>query len=51
MFDRDSPATWAERAYADLRHRVRMPRGGHLPATEEPDLPAGDLRAFFRPLR
>jgi len=28
-----------------------MPRGGHFAALEEPELLAGDLRAFFRPLR
>jgi pimeloyl-ACP methyl ester carboxylesterase len=51
LFDHDSPRSWARRAYADLRHYVRMPRGGHFPATEEPDLLAEDLRTFFRPLR
>jgi hypothetical protein len=28
-----------------------MPRGGHFPAMEEPELLVEDLRAFFRPLR
>jgi pimeloyl-ACP methyl ester carboxylesterase len=51
LFDHDSPPSWSRRAYADLRHRVRMPRGGHFPATEEPDLLVEDLRTFFRPLR
>jgi len=51
MFDHDSPPTWSGRAYTDLRHRIRMPRGGHFPASEEPDLLAADLRSFFRPLR
>ena len=51
MFDHDSPPTWSGRAYTDLRHRIRMPRGGHVPASEEPDLLAADLRSFFRPLR
>jgi pimeloyl-ACP methyl ester carboxylesterase len=33
-------------------HRwTEMPRGGHFPALEEPDLLVDDLRAFFRPLR
>lgn len=26
-------------------------RGGHFPAMEEPDLLAGDIRAFFRKVR
>jgi len=28
-----------------------LPRGGHFAALEEPELLAGELRAFFRPLR
>jgi hypothetical protein len=28
-----------------------MPRGGHFPAAEEPELLAEDIRRFFRPLR
>lgn len=28
-----------------------MPRGGHFPALEEPELLAEELRAFFRPFR
>jgi pimeloyl-ACP methyl ester carboxylesterase len=51
QFDNDAPLPWIGRAYADLRHYVRMPRGGHFPAMEEPELLVGDLRAFFRPLR
>jgi pimeloyl-ACP methyl ester carboxylesterase len=51
QFDNDAPLPWISRAYADLRHHVRMPRGGHFPAVEEPDLLVADLRAFFRPLR
>jgi pimeloyl-ACP methyl ester carboxylesterase len=34
-----------------LRRWTVMPRGGHFPALEEPDLLVDDLRAFFRPLR
>ncbi len=45
------PREWAERSYADLRRFSRMPRGGHFPAMEEPELLAQDIRAFFRPLR
>lgn len=28
-----------------------MPRGGHFPAPEEPELLAADIREFFRPLQ
>ncbi len=34
-----------------LHRWTEMPRGGHFPALEEPDLLVEDLRAFFRPLR
>lgn len=34
-----------------LQRWTVMPRGGHFPALEEPDLLVEDLRAFFRPLR
>ena len=51
LFGTDVPRSWADRAYADLRHWVRAPRGGHFPAMEVPDLLAEDLRTFFRPLR
>ena len=55
LFPADPPASmpreWAERVYADLRRFTLMPRGGHFPAMEEPELLAEDLREFFRPLR
>jgi pimeloyl-ACP methyl ester carboxylesterase len=55
LFPADPPASmpreWAERVYSDLRRFGRMPRGGHFPAMEEPELLANDLREFFRPLR
>jgi pimeloyl-ACP methyl ester carboxylesterase len=44
------PREWAERAY-NVQRWTRMPRGGHFPALEEPELLAQDIRAFFRPLR
>ena len=44
------PREWAERSYNVLRFE-EMPRGGHFAALEEPELLAGEIRAFFRPLR
>jgi pimeloyl-ACP methyl ester carboxylesterase len=44
------PRAWAERTYNVTRY-TRMARGGHFPAHEEPELLAGDLTEFFRPLR
>jgi pimeloyl-ACP methyl ester carboxylesterase len=44
------PRSLAERQYQVARWSV-LPRGGHFLPTEEPELYAEDLRAFFRPLR
>jgi pimeloyl-ACP methyl ester carboxylesterase len=45
------PREWAERSYSDLRRFTRMPRGGHVPAMEEPEFLTEDIRSFLRPLR
>ena len=44
------PRDLAERYYQVARWR-ELPRGGHFPAIEEPELLAEEIRAFFRPLR
>lgn len=44
------PREWVERGY-NVRRWTTMPRGGHFAAAEEPELLAGDIRAFFRDLR
>ena len=44
-----APREWAERLY-DVRRFTPMPRGGHFPATEEPQLLASDIAAFFAEL-
>jgi microsomal epoxide hydrolase len=44
------PRKWAERFF-NVKRWTEMPRGGHFAAMEEPELLAGDIRAFFRPLR
>jgi pimeloyl-ACP methyl ester carboxylesterase len=44
------PREWGERAYRIARW-TEMPRGGHFPAHEEPELLAEDIREFFGPLR
>ncbi len=44
------PRTLIERAFA-LQRYTTMPRGGHFAALEEPELLAGEIAAFFRPLR
>ncbi len=44
------PRSWVERT-CNVQHWTEMPRGGHFPAAEEPELLAEDVRAFFRRLR
>jgi pimeloyl-ACP methyl ester carboxylesterase len=44
------PREWAERCY-NVKRWTDMPRGGHFPALEEPELLVEDLRAFFREFR
>jgi pimeloyl-ACP methyl ester carboxylesterase len=44
------PRAWVERGY-DVWRWQEMPRGGHFAAWEEPDLLAGEIRAFFRRVR
>lgn len=44
------PREWAERLY-DVRRWTPMPRGGHFAPTEEPELLARDIVAFFGGLR
>jgi pimeloyl-ACP methyl ester carboxylesterase len=43
------PRRWVERRYHLVRY-TPMPRGGHFPAYEEPELLAGDVTAFFQQL-
>ena len=44
------PRALVERVY-NVVSWTQMPKGGHFPALEEPELLAEDLRTFFRPLR
>lgn len=39
------PRSWAERNYNVVRY-MRMPRGGHFAALEQPELLAADIRGF-----
>lgn len=45
------PRSLAERSFADIRRWAVMPKGGHFAAMEQPDLLAGEIREFLRPLR
>lgn len=44
------PRSWVERRYNVTRWAV-MPRGGHFPAMEQPELFVADVREFFRTVR
>jgi pimeloyl-ACP methyl ester carboxylesterase len=44
------PRSWIENQY-NVVHWAEMPRGGHFPAMEQPDLFVGDLRTFFQQVR
>jgi len=44
------PRKWVEACF-NVTHWSVMPKGGHFPALEEPDLFVKDIRTFFRDLR
>ena len=46
-----TPRSWAEKAYPNLIHYNRLPKGGHFAAWEQPQLLAQEIRAGFRSLR
>lgn len=53
MFPKDfipQPREWTERQY-NVKRWTSMPRGGHFPEWEEPEMLAEDIRSFFRSLR
>jgi pimeloyl-ACP methyl ester carboxylesterase len=45
------PRSWAEKAYKNLIHYNRLPKGGHFAAWEQPELLTNELRSAFRSLR
>jgi pimeloyl-ACP methyl ester carboxylesterase len=47
----EAPRSWCEQAYPRLVHYNRLPKGGHFPAWEQPELYARDVRAGLRTLR
>jgi len=46
-----APRTWAEKAYPNLIHYHRLPKGGHFAAWEQPEAFSDEIRATFRSLR
>ncbi len=45
------PRSWVERAYPNLIHYNKLPKGGHFAAWEQPKLLSEEVRAGFRSLR
>jgi len=45
------PQSWAERAYPNLIHFNKLPKGGHFAAWEQPKIFTEELRASFKTLR
>lgn len=46
-----APRSWTEKAYPNLIHYNRLPKGGHFAAWEQPQFLSEEIRATFRPLR
>jgi pimeloyl-ACP methyl ester carboxylesterase len=46
-----APRSWAEKAYPNLIHYNRLPKGGHFAAWEQPQALSEELRATFRSRR
>jgi pimeloyl-ACP methyl ester carboxylesterase len=46
-----APKSWAEKAYPNLVHYNRLPKGGHFAAWEQPQAFTAELRATFKSLR
>jgi pimeloyl-ACP methyl ester carboxylesterase len=45
------PRAAAARVFTNICRWSIMPKGGHFAALEQPELLAGEVRAFFRELR
>jgi len=46
-----APRSWAERAYSNLVHFNKLPKGGHFAAWEQPEFFVSEMRETFRSLR
>ncbi len=45
------PRSVASRMFTNIQRWTEMPKGGHFAAMEQPQALAGEIQAFFRPLR
>jgi len=46
-----APRSWTEKAYPNLIHFNKLPKGGHFAAWEQPELMTSEIRTGLRPLR
>jgi len=46
-----APRSWVEKAYSNLIHYNRLPKGGHFAAWEQPQFLIEELRVSFQSLR
>jgi pimeloyl-ACP methyl ester carboxylesterase len=47
----EAPKSWTEKAYPNLIHYNRLPKGGHFAAWEQPEFMTSEIRTAFRSLR
>ncbi|GGI12685.1 epoxide hydrolase family protein [Gottfriedia solisilvae] len=47
----EAPKSWAEKAYPNLIHYNKLPKGGHFAAWEQPEHITSELRTAFKKLR
>jgi pimeloyl-ACP methyl ester carboxylesterase len=47
----EAPRSWAEKAYPNLIHFNKLPKGGHFAAWEQPEFMISEIRTALRPLR
>ena len=46
-----APRSWVEKAYPNLLHYNKLPKGGHFPAWDQPQFFSEEVRVGFRSLR
>lgn len=46
-----APKSWAEKAYPNLIHYNKLPKGGHFAAWEQPGFMTSEIRTAFKSLR
>lgn len=47
----EAPKSWSEKAYPNLIHYNRLPKGGHFAAWEQPEYLTSEIRLAFKSLR